>query len=133
MVSRISHTTFDALDSYSQSRFWAAVLGWVENPDDPNLPDHEECMIFAPDGTARLLFVQVPDTKRVKNRVHLDLQAIEGSREDEMARVLSLGAQFVADFRNESGGGWVLLADPEGNEFCILSSEWSPTPFSAVE
>jgi predicted enzyme related to lactoylglutathione lyase len=130
MVSRISHTSFDALDACAQSRFWADVLGWVENPDDPNLPEHSECVIFAPDGSARLLFIEVPDAKALKNRVHLDVQATDGSREEEMERVIALGARFVSDFRNDNGGGWVTMADPEGNEFCILSSGWHPTPFT---
>jgi predicted enzyme related to lactoylglutathione lyase len=129
MASRISHTSFDALNSYAQSRFWGEVLGWVENPDDPNLPEHEECMIHAPDGSARLLFVQVPDAKQLKNRVHLDTQPTDGTREEEMERVITLGASFVADFRNDTGGGWVVMVDPEGNEFCILSRDWHPTPF----
>jgi predicted enzyme related to lactoylglutathione lyase len=130
MVSRISHTTFDALNACAQSRFWADVLGWVENPDDPNLPEHTECIIFAKDGSARMLFIQVPDAKAVKNRVHLDIQSADGSREEEMERVTRLGASLVADLRRDDGGGWVVMADPEGNEFCILTSEWHPTPFT---
>lgn len=47
MVALISHTTFDAIDSYAQSVFWAEVLGFAEDPEDPNLPGHEECMIFS--------------------------------------------------------------------------------------
>jgi predicted enzyme related to lactoylglutathione lyase len=130
MVSRISHTTIDALDAFAQSRFWAEVLGWVENPDDPNLTEHPECMIFARDGSARMLFIQVPDAKALKNRVHLDIQAIDGSREEEMERVTRLGASLADDLRRDDGKGWVVMVDPEGNEFCILSSEWQPTPFT---
>jgi predicted enzyme related to lactoylglutathione lyase len=129
MVSRISHTTFDAANAYEQSLFWAAVLGWVENPADPNLPDHEECMIFSPDGSERLLFIDVPEPKQVKNRVHLDVQAVGSSRDEEVERVLGLGATLVADLRKADGLGWAVLADPEGNEFCVLRSEWAPTPF----
>lgn len=68
MAAVISHTTFDSLDAYAMSVFWAEVLGYVEDPDDPNLPGHEECMIFAPDGSQKLLFIEVPDAKQVKNR-----------------------------------------------------------------
>ena len=88
MTSVISHTTFDSLDAYTQSVFWAEVLGFAEDPDDPNEPGHEECMIFAPDGSQRLLFIEVPDAKQVKNRVHLDLQPAEGTRDEELARLL---------------------------------------------
>ncbi|MEP7766218.1 VOC family protein [Sanguibacter sp. 25GB23B1] len=120
MTSRISHTTVDSHDAYAQSVFWTQVLGFVEDPDDPNEPGHEECMIFSPDGTQRLLFIEVPEDKQVKNRLHLDLEPVEGSRDDELARLLAIGAREVDDLRNPDGTGWVVLADPEGNEFCIL-------------
>jgi catechol 2,3-dioxygenase-like lactoylglutathione lyase family enzyme len=121
MASRISHTSFDARDAYRQSLFWAAVLGFAEDPEDPNEAGHEECMIFSPDGASRLLFIEVPDPKQLKNRVHLDLRPTDCSREDETDRVLALGATQVADRRRPDGRGWFVLADPEGNEFCILS------------
>jgi hypothetical protein len=123
MTSRVSHTTFDALDSYSQSVFWCHLLGYSEDPGDPNLPGHEECMIFSADGSHRLLFVEVPDTKQVKNRLHLDLSPTDGTRDDEVARVVALGATIVANRVRPDGSGWITLADPEGNEFCILRSQ----------
>ena len=79
-------------------------------------------MIFSPDGSARLLFIDVPDAKQVKNRLHLDLRPAEGSRDVELARLIELGATEVDDRRLPDGRGWVVLADPEGNEFCILRS-----------
>jgi hypothetical protein len=121
MTSRISHTSFDAVDAYAQSVFWTQVLGFVEDPDDPNLPDHEECLIASRDGSQRLLFITVPDHKQLKNRVHLDLRPNDGTREEEVARLVSLGAVQLGDFRRADGSGWITLADPEGNEFCILS------------
>ena len=66
MTALISNTTFDSRDAYAMSVFWAAVLGFAEDPDDPNEPGHEKCMIFAPDGGVRLLFIEVPDAKQVK-------------------------------------------------------------------
>ncbi|HEY4419475.1 MAG TPA: VOC family protein [Pseudonocardia sp.] len=120
MTARISHLSFDALDANAQSVFWAAVLGFAEDPDDPNEPGHEECMIFSPDGDQRVLFIEVPDAKQIKNRLHLDLEPAEGSRDAELTRLLGLGATEVADRRRGDGSGWVVLADPEGNEFCIL-------------
>ena len=65
----------------------------------------------------------MPDSKRVKNRLHLDLRPVDGTREQEVERLLALGATQVADYRRPDGGGWVTLADPEGNEFCILPKE----------
>jgi len=71
----------------------------------------------------RLLFIEVPDAKSVKNRLHLDLKPAQGTREQELGRLLELGAREVADRRRADGSGWVVLADPEGNEFCILRSD----------
>ena len=121
MTSRISHTSFDARDAYQQSLFWSQVLDFVEDPDDPNEPEHEECLITSRDRSQLLLFITVPDAKQVKNRVHLDLRPADGSREQEAERVMALGATLVADHRRPDGSGWITLADPEGNEFCILS------------
>jgi predicted enzyme related to lactoylglutathione lyase len=123
MTAVISHTTIDAADAYAQSVFWAKVLGYAEDPDDPNEPGHEECMIFSPDGRTRVLFIEVPDKKQVKNRMHFDLVPAEGTRDAEAARLVSIGATVVDDLRRPDGSGWVVLADPEGNEFCILRSE----------
>ena len=63
----------------------------------------------------------LPDGKQVKNRVHLDLRPVDRTREEEVGRVLALGATQLADHRRPDGRGWITLADPEGNEFCILS------------
>ena len=79
-------------------------------------------MIFSPDGATRLLFIEVPDAKQVKNRLHLDLRPADGGRDAELERLLGLGATEVDDRRLPDGRGWVVLADPEGNEFCILRS-----------
>jgi Glyoxalase-like domain len=114
MTAVISHTTIDATDAYAQSLFWAKVLGFAEDPDDPNEPGHEECMIFSEDGRTRVLFIEVPDKKQVKNRVHLDLVPAEGTRDEEAARLVSIGATVVDDLRRPDGSGWVVLADPEG-------------------
>ena len=123
MPLRVSHTTFNALDAYQQSVWWAEVLGYHEDPDDPNLPGHEENMIFSPDESHLILFVNVPDEKQLRNRVHLDLQAVDARRDEEVDRVLALGATLVEDHRNPDGSGWPVLADLEGNEFCILRSD----------
>ena len=123
MTAFVSHTTIDCADAYALSRWWQQVLDYVEDPDDPNLPGHEECLITSRDGSHRLLFIEVPEAKSVKNRVHLDLRPREGTRDEELARLLALGATEVNDLRNPDGTGWVWLADPEGNDFCILRSE----------
>jgi hypothetical protein len=123
VTALISHTTFDSLDAYAMSVFWGQVLEYSDDPEDPNAPGDEECMIFSADRTHRLLFIEVPDAKQFKNRVHLDLEPAEGTRDEELHRLLELGARTVADRRRPDGTGWIVLADPEGNEFCILSSD----------
>ncbi|MGH3306280.1 MAG: VOC family protein [Nocardioides sp.] len=125
MTSFVSHTTIDCQDAYTLSEWWKPVLGYVDLEGDPNEPGHEECMIRDPQTGHRLLFIEVPDEKSVKNRLHLDLRPLAGTRDEELARLLAHGATQVADHRDEHGDGtgWVVLKDPEGNEFCILRSE----------
>ena len=121
----VSHTTVDCANAYELSEWWKALLGYEDIEGDPNLPGHEECMIVDPETGHRILFIEVTDTKVAKNRLHFDLRPREGSRDDEIARVRGLGATEVLDMRGQfgPGTGWMVLADPEGNEFCILRSE----------
>lgn len=117
MTSTVSHVTFDCLDPFAMATFWAQVLGGRVHGDD--LPGDPEASV-SHRGTP-LLFLQVPDDKAVKNRVHLDLQP-DVPREQEMQRLRDLGATLVADRTQPDGSGWVVLADPEGNELCVLRS-----------
>ncbi|MGH3448472.1 MAG: VOC family protein, partial [Nocardioidaceae bacterium] len=105
MTLSVSHTTVDARNAYQQSVWWAEVLGYAENPDDPNLPGHEECMIYSLDRRHRILFIEVPEAKQVKNRLHFDLQPTDATREEEIERVRRLGATDVADLRQPDGRG----------------------------
>jgi len=123
MTSFISHTTVDCADAYTLSRWRQGVLDYVEDADDPNLPGHEECLIMSRDGSHKLLFIEVPDTKQAKNRIHFDLRPADGTRDEELARLIDHGAKPLDDLRRPDGTGWVTLADPEGNEFCILRSQ----------
>ncbi|GAA4985304.1 VOC family protein [Kitasatospora paranensis] len=118
MASLARHLTFDCSDAYRLAEFWAAVLDGSLGDDD--FPGDPEALVTAP-GSA-LLFVTVPDAKAVKNRLHLDLQPQDRSRDDEVQRILVLGATLVGDHRKPDGTGWVTLADPEGNEFCVERS-----------
>jgi hypothetical protein len=79
-------------------------------------------MIRDPETGHLVLFIEVPEEKSGKNRIHFDLMPRQGTRDEELDRLLSLGATQVRDLRDPSGTGWVVLADPEGNEFCILRS-----------
>ncbi len=99
MTARVSHTTIDCRDAYALSEWWKGVLDYVDVEGDPNLPGHEECMILNREGSHRLLFIEVPEAKSGKNRIHLDLEPVEGRRDDELARLLAHGAVEVADHR----------------------------------
>ena len=120
MSSDIRSITFDCASPYNLAAFWAQVTDFREDPDNDNQPEDPEALLVSPDGTQRLLFVAVPDHKRDKNRVHVDLAPTDRTRDEETDRLLGLGAALVADRRRPDGRGWVVLADPEGNEFCIL-------------
>ena len=124
MTSFISHTTVDCAHAFELSEWWKPVLGYVDLDDDPNLPGHEECLIRDPETGHQVLFIEVPDTKQVKNRIHFDLMPRTGTRDAELERLLAHGATEVVDLRDQwgPGTGWTVLADPEGNEFCILRS-----------
>lgn len=125
MTCYISHTSVDCTNAYELSEWWKSVLGYVDVEGDPNLPGHEECMILSPKNDHHVLFIEVPDVKQVKNRLHFDLRPEERTRDEEVEHLLGLGARQVGDFRGKygEGTGWVVMADPEGNEFCVLRSE----------
>lgn len=120
MSSRIRHLTFDCTDPYAQAVFWRAALGFVDDPDNPNAPGDPEAVIIDPKGLhPGLLFLPVPEPKATKNRLHLDVVPQGGATRDEtVAALLDLGATLVADHRTPDSG-WAVLADPEGNEFCV--------------
>ncbi|MGY6024915.1 VOC family protein [Streptomyces spinosirectus] len=139
----------DAADPHAQAEFWAAALGYevednaafierllelwalpdaatvdfhgrrafrdliaVRHPDDPY--DAEKGVGLG----RRLLFQRVPEPKSVKNRLHLDLHPGEGRRDGEVERLERLGASVLRQVK-EPAGEWVVMADPEGNEFCV--------------
>ena len=127
MTSRVSHTTFDCRNAFELSEWWKPVLGYVDLPDDPNEPGDEECMILDPTTGHRLLFIEVDHVREPDGRVHLDLTPVDRRRDDEIQRILALGAAEIADRRHHDGTGWMVLADPEGNHFCILRSDHERT------
>lgn len=135
MTSLISHTTIDCTDAYALSQWWKVVLGYTDVPGDPNEPGHEECMILDADTGHQLLFIEVPDPTPGKNKVHFDLRPSDLTQQEEVDRLLSHGATLSADHRGQygPGTGWVTLADPEGNVFCILKSQGERTALPAQE
>jgi hypothetical protein len=119
MVSVLQNVAIDCADAYTLARFWSEVTGRPLHPEDE--PGDHETQVMLPDGPV-LYFNQVPEPKEIKNRIHLCLRP-ETSRDPEVERLLGIGATLVVDRRNPDGTGWAVLADPEGNEFCVLRSE----------
>ena len=114
MDIRIQCLTIDTSDPLRLATFWQAALGWrleVGNEDEVVLEPPEDGV--APD----LLFLRVPEEKSGKNRLHLDLRP--ANQDAEVARLEGLGARR-ADVGQSPDVSWVVLADPDGNEFCVL-------------
>lgn len=125
MTSFVAHTTVDCHHAYELSEWWKQVLGYVDVEGDPNEPGHEECMVVDPGTGHAILFIEVPDAELPTKRIHFDVRPRTGTRDEEVERVRALGAVQVDDQRDVHGPGtgWVVLADPEGNQFCVLRSQ----------
>ena len=116
MTSQLHAVTVDAADPRRLAEFWGAMLGYKVVYDSP-----EEVAIQKPDESGpEVLFGKNSDTKSVKNRIHFDLSPSDQAAEVE--RALTLGAKHIdIGQADDPEVTWTVLADPEGNEFCILS------------
>jgi hypothetical protein len=125
MTCFVSHTTVDCHHAYELSEWWKALLGYQDVDGDPNEPGHEECMILDPVTDHHILFIEVPDNPLPDKRIHFDLVPRSGTRDEEIDRVLAAGATIVNDLRGHwgPGTGWAVMADPEGNQFCVLRTQ----------
>lgn len=123
MAARLSHLSINCTNAFELSEWWEGVLGYVDVPDDPDEPGDEECMILDPNCGHRLLFIEVEHLQESPGRLHLGLAPTDRLRDDEIERVVALGASTVADRRKPDGTGWTVLADPAGNQFCIVRSD----------
>jgi predicted enzyme related to lactoylglutathione lyase len=116
MALHVHNLTFDCADARALATFWSRLTGWNVYYDDD--PEVVVAPCFPYDGTG-MLFIPVPEGKTAKNRLHLDLRPDTGTRDEAVDRAVALGATVTADHRKDDDSGWVVLADPEGNEFCI--------------
>src|ERR687887_2528118 len=111
MPNRFVHLAIDAAEPPAVGRFWSDLLGWPVKFEDP-----DETYVEGPE--MGIVFVPVPEPKTVKNRVHLDLASSTPEHQEELVtRAIDLGARKI-----DIGQGdvpWIVLADPEGNEFCV--------------
>jgi len=118
MDIRIQCLCIDTTDPAKIASFWEAALGWRRTWEED-----DQIVLEPPEGSREdgvapdLLFLQVPESKTIKNRLHLDLRPKDQAA--EVARLEALGARRV-DIGQSTDTTWVVLADPEGNEFCVL-------------
>jgi predicted enzyme related to lactoylglutathione lyase len=118
MGLEIAAITFDCTNALTLAEFWSAALGRPVDRDG-DMAASEYFARLPGDGVeATIMFIQVPEAKTVKNRVHLDLDSSD--RAAEVERLVALGATVVHD-KDEWGTRWTTLEDPEGNEFCIAT------------
>ena len=125
MTSRFTELVIDCHRPRELAAFWCAVLGYKVIDEREDLVEiagwqPEVDAVRAQASPPTLLFVRVPESKVVKNRVHLDVSPIDRGRDEEVERLIGLGARHVDIGQGEQS--WVVLADPEGNEFCVLRS-----------
>lgn len=125
MASKFTELAIDCADPDGLARFWCSVLDYeVQDEDDgivtigsPMVPEGENRLGPVP---PTLTFARVPEGKTVKNRLHLDVNPTDREQDEEVRRLLDLGARH-ADVGQTGDESWVTLADPEGNEFCVLA------------
>jgi hypothetical protein len=141
-VATSIQVVFDCADPSALAPFWAAALGYIEQPPpegfnswedwarDQGIPEenwNDASAVVDPDGVRpRIYFQRVPEGKVVKNRIHLDINAGAGLEEpdkrakveQEAERLEGLGASTFRRF-DERGEFWIVMQDPEGNEFCV--------------
>ena len=126
MTSKFTELAIDCANPSSLARFWCSVLDYEVQDEDDGIVTISSPLV--PEGKSRigpvpptLTFARVPDGKTVKNRLHLDVNPTDREQDDEVRRLLGLGARR-ADVGQGDDVSWVVLADPEGNEFCVLAS-----------
>lgn len=117
MTSRFTELCIDCHDPVRLAAFWSEVLDYQVSEKDP---DGVWVALRGPEGSGpELSFVRVPDEKVVKNRLHIDVSPRDRDQAEEVERIVALGARRI-DIGQGPDVTWVVLADPEDNEFCVL-------------
>ena len=122
MTSRIDAINITARSPEQLGTFWQQVLGLREDPDNPNEPGDTEILFITEPITITFLF-QPTEESSAYPRIHFDIDAVDRTRDEEVERLLGIGAELVADRRRDDGSGWVTLRDPEGYELCVQRSK----------
>jgi hypothetical protein len=125
MTSKFTELAIDCADPQRLARFWCSVLDYEVHEEDDGIVTIASPAV--PEGKSRpgpvppmLTFAHVPEGKTIKNRVHMDVNPTDRGQAEEVRRLLDLGAR-LADVGQTGEESWVTLADPEGNEFCVLA------------
>jgi hypothetical protein len=125
VASKFTELAIDCADPGGLARFWCSVLGYEVVGEEDGVVTIGSPLV--PEGRSRrgpvppvLTFARVPEGKTRKNRLHLDVNPTDQEQDDEVRRLLGLGARH-ADVGQAGDESWVVLADPEGNEFCVLA------------
>jgi Glyoxalase-like domain len=125
VTSKFTELEIDCADPGGLARFWCAVLDYEVQHEDgeivtigsPAVRDGQDRLGPVP---PTLTFARVPEGKTIKNRVHIDVSPADREQDEEVRRLLGLGARH-ADVGQTGEESWIVLADPEGNEFCVLA------------
>ncbi len=121
-IGRVDGLVIDGADTMALARFWAAMfdteVASIANEGEPNEAHYVD--VAATDGTPLLRFQRVPEAKRLKNRLHLDIEVEE--LDPAIARVETLGGSLIQPLRTEYGYDFAIMGDPEGNEFCLITA-----------
>ncbi len=121
MTSTIKYMTFDCHNPLLLAEFWSAVLEY----ETENWPVIDGATSKPRDGgVPHIAFIKAPEAKIAKNRLHLDIQPVDGAMESEVERLVELGATRI-DVFNEPSETWTVMNDPEGNEFCVLKPRFA--------
>ena len=121
MTSTIKYMTFDCHNPLLLAEFWSAVLEY----ETENWPVIDGATSKPRDGgIPHIAFIKAPEAKIAKNRLHLDIQPVDGAMESEVERLVELGATRI-DVFNEPSETWTVMNDPEGNEFCVLKPRFA--------
>ena len=123
MNSRIDAINITCRDHEALGAFWQMVLGLHEDPEFPNSPGDPETLFVTEPIRIRFLFQPAAPGDDFRPRIHFDVNPVDATRDEEVERLLGMGAELVVDRRQSNGSGWVTLRDPDGYELCVQRSQ----------
>lgn len=122
MTSHIDAINITCSDHEASGRFWQQVLGLEEDPTNPNNPGDPVTVLVTHPLQITFVFQPAEEGDEFRPRIHFDVDAVDGTRDEEVERLRSIGATVVADRRRADGSGYVTLRDPDGYDVCVQRS-----------